>query len=130
MQEIAWTLLSKVVVCPITAIRCARTLDQTPWHSGVSGSRSRFAIATASTWRFVDLLISDHVESVTEVMRRKLPFLIRASPSTVGIALFAELLLLVCFSIDDRFVVADIEDKISPPGRKDWEARETRRIRW
>jgi len=76
------------------------------------------------------LLISDHVESVTEVMRHKLPFLIHASPSTVGIALFAELLLLVCFSIDDRIVVADIEDKISPPGQKDWEARETRRIWW
>jgi len=76
------------------------------------------------------LLISDHVESVTEVMRHELPFLIRASPSTVGIALFAELLLLVCFSINDRFVVADIEDKISPPGREDREAGETRRIRW
>jgi len=63
-------------------------------------------------------------------MRRKLPFLIRASPSTVGIALFAELLLLVGFSIDDRFVITDIEDKISPPGQKDREARETRRIRW
>jgi len=60
-------------------------------------------------------------------MGRELPFLIRASPSTVGIARFAELLLLVCLSIDDRFVVADIEDKISPPGRKDREARETRR---
>jgi len=76
------------------------------------------------------LLISDHVESVTEVMRRKLSFLIRASPSTVSIALFAELLLLVCFSVDDWFVVADIEDKISPPRWKDWEARKARRIRW
>jgi len=76
------------------------------------------------------LLISDHVESVAEVMRCKLPFLIRAPSSAVGIALFAELLLLVCFSIDNRFVVADIEDKISLPGWKDWEARKTRRIRW
>jgi len=76
------------------------------------------------------LLISDHVESVTEVMWCELPFLIRASPSTVGIALFAELLLLVSFSIDDQFIVTDIEDKISPLGRKDREARETRRIRW
>jgi len=33
-------------------------------------------------------------------MRRKLPFLIRVSPSAVGIALFAELLLLVCFSVE------------------------------
>jgi len=76
------------------------------------------------------LLISDYVESVTEVMRWELSFLVRASPSTVGITLFAELPLLVCLSIDDRFVVADIEDEISPPGRKDREARETRRVRW
>jgi len=75
------------------------------------------------------LLISDHVESVTEVMRWELPFLVRTSPSTVGIALFAELPLLVCLSIDDQFVVADIEDEISPPGRKDQEVRETRRVR-
>jgi len=76
------------------------------------------------------LLISDHVESVTEVMRWELPFLVHASPSSVGITLFVELPLLVCLSIDDWFVIADIEDKISPPGRKDREARETRRVRW
>jgi len=74
-------------------------------------------------------LVSDHVESVTEVMRRELPFLVRASPSTVGIALFAELPLLVRLSIDDRFVVADIEDEISSSGRKDREAGETQRVR-
>jgi hypothetical protein len=56
-------------------------------------------------------------------MQRKSSFLVRAPPSAVGVALFAELLLLVCFSIDNRFIVADIEDKISPPRRKDWEAR-------
>jgi len=76
------------------------------------------------------LLISDHVKSVTEVMRRELPFLVRASPSAVGIALFTGLPLLVCLSIDDRFVAADIENEISPPGREDREARETRRVRW
>jgi len=63
-------------------------------------------------------------------MWRELPFIIRASPGTVSIALFAELPLLVCLSIDDRFVIADIEEEISPPGRKDREARETRRVRW
>jgi len=62
------------------------------------------------------LLISDHVESIAEVMRWELPFLVRASPSTVGIALFVELPLIVCLSIDNRFVIADIEDEISPPG--------------
>jgi len=75
-------------------------------------------------------LISDHVKSVVEVMRWELSFLVRTSPSTVGIALFAELPLIVCLSIDNRFVIADIEDEISPPGRKDQEARETRRVRW
>jgi len=63
-------------------------------------------------------------------MRRKLPFLIRAPPSAVGIALFMELLLLVCFSVDNWFIIANIEDKISPRRWKDWEAREARRIRW
>jgi len=78
----------------------------------------------------VDLLFRNHVESIAEVMRRELSFLVRASPSAVDVALFAELPLLVCLSIDDRFVAADIEDEISPPGRKDREARETRRVRW
>ena len=90
----------------------------------------RHSDSHVSTWRFVDLLISDHVESVAEVMRRKLSFLIHAPSGVVGIALFAELLLFVCLSVDDRFVVADIEDKISPPGWKDWKARKTRGIRW
>jgi len=63
-------------------------------------------------------------------MQRKLSFLIRAPPSTIGIALFAELLLLICFSVDNRFIVADIEDKISSPRWKDWETRKTRRIWW
>jgi len=63
-------------------------------------------------------------------MWRELPFLICASPSSVGVALFSELLLLVCLSVNDRFVVADVEDKISPPGWKDWKAGKTRRIWW
>jgi len=41
-------------------------------------------------------------------MWRKLSFLIHAPPSTIGIALLAELLLLVCFSVDNRFIVANI----------------------
>jgi len=59
-----------------------------------------------------------------------LSLLIRAPPSTIGIALFAELLLLVCFSVDNWFIVAVIEVKISSPRWKDWETRKTRRIRW
>jgi len=76
------------------------------------------------------LLVPDHVESVAEVLRRELSFLVCASPGAVGIALLAELPLLVRLSIDDRFIAADIEDEVSSPGWKDREARETRRIRW
>jgi len=63
-------------------------------------------------------------------MWQELSFLVRASSGTVGIALLAELPLLICLSIDDRFIAADIEDEISSPGWKDREARETWRIRW
>jgi hypothetical protein len=83
-----------------------------------------------SAWRLVDWQISDHVESIAEVVWRKLPLLIRAPPSTIGIALLAELLLLVGFAIDNRFVIADVKDKISSPGWKDWETRKTRRVWW
>ena len=76
------------------------------------------------------MLIPDHVKSVGEVMWRELSFLVRASSGAVGIALLAELPLLVCLSINDRLIGADIEDEISSPGWKDREARETRRIRW
>jgi hypothetical protein len=59
-----------------------------------------------------------------------LSFLIRAPPSTIGVALLTELLLLFSFAFDDRFVVADVKNKISSPRWKDWEARKTRRIWW
>jgi len=76
------------------------------------------------------LLIPDHVESVGEVMRRELSFLVRASSGAVGVALLAELPLLVRLSINDRLITANIEDEVSTPRWKDREARETRRIRW
>jgi len=75
-------------------------------------------------------LIPDHVESVTEVVRWELSFFVRASSSAVGIALLAELPLLVGLSIDDRFIAADIEDEVSSPWWEDREARETWRVRW
>jgi len=74
------------------------------------------------------LLIPDHVESVTEIMRRELAFLVCASLGTVGVALLAELPLLVCFSINGRLVGADVENDISSPRWEDRETRETRRI--
>jgi len=83
-----------------------------------------------STWRLVDRLISDHVESITEVMWCKLSFLIHTPSSTISIALLTELLLLVCFTVDNWFVIADVKDKISPPRWKDWETRKTWRIWW
>jgi len=63
-------------------------------------------------------------------MRRELVLLVRASSGAVGIALLAEQPLLVCFSINDRLIGADIEDEVSSPGWKDQEARETWMIRW
>jgi len=81
-------------------------------------------------WRLVDWLIPDHVESITEVVWRKLSFLIRAPPSTIGIALLAELLLLVGFAVDNRFIVADVKDEISSLGWKDWKTRKTWRVWW
>jgi len=62
-------------------------------------------------------------------MWQELAFLVRASSGTVGVALLAELPLLVCFSINSRFVGADVENNVSSPGWEDREMRETRRIR-
>jgi hypothetical protein len=61
-------------------------------------------------------------------MWRELAFLIRASSGAISVALLAELPLLVCFSVNDRLIGADIENEVSTP--IDREARETRRIRW
>jgi len=61
-------------------------------------------------------------------MRRELAFLVCASSGTVGVALLAELPLLVCFSINSRLVGTDVENDISSPRWEDRETRETRRI--
>jgi len=71
------------------------------------------------------LLISDLVESIAEVVWCKLLFLIRSPLSAIGVALLAELSLLVGFAIDDWFVIADVEDQISSSRWKDWKTRET-----
>jgi hypothetical protein len=63
-------------------------------------------------------------------MRRELALFVRASSGAVGIALLAELPLLVCFSINDRLVGADVENEVPSSGWEDREARETRRIWW
>jgi len=63
-------------------------------------------------------LISDQVESVAEIMRRDLTFLVRASSGAIGVTLLTELPLLVCFSINDRLVGANVENDVSSPGGK------------
>jgi len=74
-------------------------------------------------------MVPDHIESVVEVVRQELSFLDRTSSGAVGIALLAELSLLVSLTIDDWLIAADIEDEVSSPGWEDREARETRRVR-
>ena len=69
-------------------------------------------------WRLVDLPIPDHVESITEVVCCELPLLVRSPLSAIGVALLAELSLLVGFAIDNWFIIADVEDQISSPGGK------------
>ena len=52
-------------------------------------------------WCLVDLLISDHVESVTKVVWGELPLLICSPLSTIGVTLFTLLSLLVGFAVDN-----------------------------
>jgi hypothetical protein len=59
------------------------------------------------------LLISDHVESIAEVVWGELPLLICSSLSAIGVALFALLSLLVGFAFNKRFVITDVENQVS-----------------
>ena len=52
------------------------------------------------------MVISDHVESITEVVRDELPLLIYSSFGMVGVALFALLSLFVGFAVDNWLVIA------------------------
>jgi len=61
-------------------------------------------------------------------MRRDLTFLVCASSGAISVTLLAELPLLVCFSVDDRLVGANVENDVSSPGWEDREAREARRM--
>jgi len=81
-------------------------------------------------WCLVDLLISDHVESIIEIMWGKLSFLICSSLEAVGVALLSLLSLLVSFSINNWFIITDVEDQISSSRWKDWEVGEPRRVWW
>ena len=81
-------------------------------------------------WCLVDLLISDHVESIIEVMWGELPFLVCSSLGTVGVALLSLLSLLVGFSINDWFVVTNVENQISSSRWEDRDTGEPRRVWW
>jgi len=81
-------------------------------------------------WRLIDLLISDHVESIAEVVWGELPLLICSPLSTIGVVLFVLLSLFVGFTIDNWFVIADVEYQISSSRWKDWKAGKTRGVRW
>jgi len=54
--------------------------------------------------------------------------LVCASSGAIGVALLAELPLLIRFSINNRLVGADVENNISSAGGKYRETRETRRV--
>ena len=72
------------------------------------------------------MLVPHHVETIVEVVWDQLPlFFICPSPSVISIALFALLPLLICFSVEDWFVIADIEDQISSSRWKNWKVGET-----
>jgi hypothetical protein len=76
------------------------------------------------------LLVPYHVESVIKVIQDQLPLLfICLSLSTIGVALFALLPLLIAFFVDDWFVVADIENQISSSRWKNWEAGKPQGVR-
>ena len=84
-----------------------------------------------SAWHLEYLLVPNHVKGVIKVIWDQLPLLlICSSLSTVGVALFALLPLLVGFSVDDWFVVANIEDLVSTSWWKIWKAGETRGVVW
>ena len=61
-------------------------------------------------WCLVDLLISDHVKSIIEIMWGELSFLVCSPLGAVGVALLSLLSLLVSFSINNWFVITNVEN--------------------
>jgi len=81
-------------------------------------------------WCLVDLLISNHVESVAKVVWGELLLLICSPLSTICVTLFALLSLFISFVVDNWFVIADVKNQISSLGWKDRKAGKTREVRW
>ena len=77
------------------------------------------------------LLVSHHVEGVVKVVWDQLSlFFFRPLLSTIGVALLVLLSLIIGFSIEDWFIVADIKDQISSTRQKNWEAGKTWGVWW
>jgi len=84
-----------------------------------------------STRGLEHLLVPYHVEGVVVVVWDQLSlFFFCPLLSAIGIVLLALLSLFVGFSIDDWFVIADIEDRISSMRWKNQETGETRGVWW
>ena len=81
------------------------------------------------TWCLVDLLISDRVKSIIKIMWGELSFPVCSPLSAIGVALLSLLSLLVSFSVNNWFVITDVENQVSSSRWKDWKVRETQRVR-
>jgi len=76
------------------------------------------------------LLVPNHIDGVVKVIGDQLSLLfVCLSLSAVSVALLTLLPLLVSFSVDDWFIVADIENQISSSRWKNREAGKTRGVR-
>jgi len=84
-----------------------------------------------SAWRLEYLLVPNHVEGVIKVIRDQLALLlICSSLSTISVALFTLLSLLLGFSVNDWFIVADIENQISLLRWKNRKSGKSRGVMW
>ena len=77
------------------------------------------------------MLVPNHIDGVVKVIGDQLSLLfVCLSLSAVSVALLTLLPLLVSFSVDDWFVIADIENQVSSSWWKNQKARKTRGVRW
>ena len=77
------------------------------------------------------MLLSDHVECIIKVIWDQLPLLlICSSLGTIIVALFMLLSLFIGFTVDEWFVVADVENQIPSSRWEDRKAGKTKRVRW
>jgi len=60
----------------------------------------------------------------------KLSFLVCSSLGTVGVALLSLLSLFVSFTVNNWFVITDVENQVSSSRWKVWEAGQPRGVWW